>query len=304
MSFAHPRRDERAAAAMEDLASALDAGLSLGQIMGIEDVETGSGPTAALTGRGVRLGPVDRVILDAAEAAGELAAALRERASTYLRRASLVRQVQAKLRYPCFLILLSLLAAVVVSPVSRAGLTPLAIGGLGPLLLGLVAFSIRLGMGRPNSFPLRLPILGPILRDMGELPYLRTLRGLYGAGIPLLQAHPQAVETVPVAHVRQALERADYLLQGGRSLAEALDAGDALSPETRQILAPGEAAGDLEDALDRATNRRDQTLVARTEHGLRLLTGVIYTLSMVVAVYVIVGFYIGYYGQIADLLGR
>ncbi len=167
-----------------------------------------------------------------------------------------------------------------------------------------VALLIRMGLRGTNASPLRLPLLGPILQDLGELPYLQTLRGLYAAGIPLLQAHPQAIKTVPVATMQKDLERADARLQEGRPLAEALDASQALSRETRQILATGETSGDLEGALQRAAIRRDQTLRSRAQRGARVLAGTIYVLAVGVATYVIFSFYTGYYGQLKGILGR
>jgi general secretion pathway protein F len=297
MALPRPHRDEIAALAMEDLASALDAGLPM------EPGADGAHRSAlsALTARGVELEASDRAILEAAEQAGELTRALRERAASRQLRAALVRSLLASLRYPLLLTVVAVLVGLFVSSIIGSGVAPILLAGMAPLLLLSIALLVRMSMRSPGTLPMRVPLLGPILRDLGELPYLQTLRGLYAAGIPILTAHPLAVGTIPVVAIRQSLEVADNLLQRGQPLSEALEAAAALSAETRGILATGEAAGDLEGALHRAAVRRGDTLRHRAERGTRVLGRAVYFMAVGLAVYVILSFYSGLYG---GLLGR
>ena len=296
MALPRPHRDELAALAMEDLASTLDAGLPMET--SADPGGAPPSPLAALVARGVELQLSDRAILEAAERAGDLTRALRERAVSRKLRAALVRSLLASFRYPLLLTVVAVFVGLFVSSISGSGVAPILIAGLAPLLLLTVAFLVRMSLRSPSSLPMRVPLLGPILRDMGELPYLQTLGGLYAAGIPILSAHPMAVGTIPVVAIRQSLETADHLLQRGQPLSEALEAAAALSSETRSLLRTGEAAGDLEGALHRAAVRRGDTLRHRAERGTRFLGRAVYFLAVGLTVYVILSFYSGLYGGI------
>ena len=110
-----------------------------------------------------------------------------------------------------------------------------------------------------------------------------------------LQAHPQAAATCPVADAQSKLLAADRILQQGRPLAEALVQVEALHPETRHLLAVGEQAGTLEDALQRALTRRQAVASVGAAQLSRWIGGACYVFGCLVAVYVIFRVY-GSYG--------
>src|SRR5207245_873420 len=97
-----PRLDDRAALQFEDLASAMDAGLSPTQIGG----QAGEGDLVLhgiLRRRGVRLDSVETAVLTAGWRSGRAGETLRNRARARRDRAELTRRVQTGLRYPLLL---------------------------------------------------------------------------------------------------------------------------------------------------------------------------------------------------------
>lgn len=290
-----PRADERAALACEDLASALDAGIPP-SALGAPPAPREDWPIAALAARGVEMAPAEARMLEAASGSGTLARTLRQRAEARRLRAEVVRRSLAGLRYPALLLLVAFLVSFVMSNVMRSS-TPVLVVALAVLALVALAVAGRRSLRNPRGVVHRVPGLRDLLADLGELPYLQTLHGLYAAGVPLRDAHGQAAAASPVARVRERLMAADLVLQGGVPLADALEQASALQPESQGLLATGEQAGELEDALLRAARRRGDVLRRRVEQGVRTLSVGVYVLAAGVAVYLIFSFYSALYGR-------
>jgi type II secretory pathway component PulF len=290
------RSDEQAAVQFDDLASQFDAGLL--------PVTSGSSPEqgeefvlAALHRVGVRTEPLEDEILRAAWTAGSAPGALRLRAESRRRRAELARTVRAGLRYPIVLGVLAIVSAWIAASVIR---NQWLLVWTVAVVAALALVGWRLGSAiRHGSGPLaRLPVIATLSDSFAELPYLEILQGLYAAGVPLLTAHPRAVQAIPQPLLRERARRADQILQQRRPLAEALEAAGALCAETRQILRTGEHTGDLEGALDRAYRRRSDVAGRLASTTARTVGQAAYTAAGLLVVYVVFSFYHGYYGKL------
>jgi type II secretory pathway component PulF len=284
-----PRADERAALAFEDLASGLDAGLSLA-LLGIDAGANERVLPDLFARRRIALDPSEDLVLVAAWRAGRAPVSLRLLAEQRRSRAQLARTIAGRLVYPTLLCVVAMLVSFVLRSLPGMRWLPWTVLALLGIGAGL-GFALLRALGRGSALVKELPLVGPWLVGMGEIPYLEALCGLYGAGVPLLAAHPQAVATSPVADVRERLQRADAFLQQGRPLGEALAAADALHAETRDLLANGERAGGLEDALLRSLRRR-RDVVSRNAAALgRMLAWGIYLFGAGIAVFVILSYY-------------
>lgn len=287
--------DERAALQFDDLASALDAGLPLASLGG--DPAAGDRAVhAALRTRGVTLTPTEDAVLLHAWRAGKTGSALRGRAMQRRRRAEFVRQVWAGLRYPMLLALLLLMASITTMTV--LGPTFLIVVVTAYAALGVSAWLLGRAARTGDARLAKIPFVGRIIMNLGELPYLETLHALYGAGVQLNQAHAAAVGTVRVGAVRQRLQIADRVLQSGRPLREALHEAIALHPESRQLLATGEQAGQLEDALHRALDRRRDVAARELAGTARRVGQIAYFVALVACVLLIAQFYTSYFARI------
>ena len=136
--------------------------------------------------------------------------------------------------------------------------------------------------------------MAPLIRDVGELPYLVALRGLYAAGILLPEAHDRAIGTSPVAAIRSRLSQATPRLQQGEGFAKSLAAEGALGTESLELITVGETAGDLEDSLNRAAVRRREEFRRRFRRIAKVVGSVVYALAVLLVAYVVVSFYSGY----------
>ncbi len=290
--FESSRRDDLAALQFDDVASQLDAGLAPDQIGG--NPQDGDRLLVELMPRRqVQLDAVDEAVLVAAWQAGRGPAALRRLAETRRRRAELRRVIARGLRYPALLIGLATLIAALIGSAMHLYWLPVTVVTLVALGAVLAVVGRRaLREGRPDW--LRLPLLGDCVRGQGELAYLEILHALYASGVPLLQAHAQAAPVCPIASMRADLLAADALLQQGRSLHEVLTTAGALHDETRQLIGNGERAGNLEEALLRALQRRQDVAQRQIAQISRLATVCAQGFGMLVAAVTVLSFYASY----------
>ncbi len=294
-----PGPDDRAALAFADLASAFEAGLTP-QFLGV--VPGSDGPAAIdalLAARDVTPLPGEREVLAAAWDAGRIGEGLRHRSQVREQRAASRRDVRRALAYPALLLALAL-------PIS--GLVALATGSpvvilvLAVLLVAAVAgVWLARAMAGGSDAVLRLPGIGPLAAELAELPYLEVLHGLYASGVPLLTAHPRALAVCRLPDLHARLRQADQILQQNQPLVQALNAAQALHPETRSLLALGEQAGGLEDALHRALRRRSEATTRRAQALARILAGVAYALAVLVVIAMAFSFYSSYFGALRSL---
>lgn len=293
-----PRTDERAAVVFADLASAIDAGLPLAMLGG--DPDQGDEVLSTLaTRRGVKLSRTERLALEAGWRSGRAAAALRARAEQRQRRAEFHRQVIVGLRYPVLLFVMLLLASLAtmafIGPWMAITLTT-AYSLVGLLTWWLFA-NLRRGDGRLE----RLPLVGGLLADVRELPYLETLHALYAAGVPIVEAHRSAVDAVQMQDLRRHLQIAQTMLEKGEPLRDSLHQSASLDLETRGLLATGEQAGQLEDALQRALRRRQDVAGRKLGNAARRLGQVAYAVAAVGVLVIAVRFYSSYFSMLSGL---
>lgn len=287
---------EAAALQFDDVASALEAGLPLTALGG--DATAGERVVHdILRQRRVRLTPTEDIVLLHAWRAGTAAKALRTRAEQRRQRAEFLRALWSGMRYPLLLLGMVLLLAMVSTTVMGSSFLVTVLAILALLVVGI--WLVRRGIGQGADWVDRLPWLGAMLREAGELPYLEALHALYGAGVPLLAAHEAAVASVSLVALRVRLATADRVLREGKPLAEALGAAAALHAETRQLLATAEPAGQLEDALGRALQRRRDVVARTTATAARRLGTVMYAAAAIAVAVFVVKFYSGYFAQLS-----
>lgn len=292
--------DERAELHYCDLAGAIDAGLPLAALGG--DAAAGDRALhAAVRSRGVRMTPTEDVMLLHGWRAGKAAATLRACADGRRQRAEFGRAVWTGVRYP--LVLALALPLVALGAATFTGPRPLlAIAAVYACAAAAVQ-AVRRAARSGAAWLRRLPAAAGLLDAAAEIPYLETLHALYGAGVPLLQAHAAAVAAAPPGQAAARMKTADAVLRQGRPLHEGLAAAVALHQETRALLLTGERSGQLEDALSRALQRR------RDVHGRALATlgrtvgGAAYTLAALAVLWLAANFYVAYIGRLGQLLG-
>ncbi len=303
-----PSQDEREAYLLADIASASDAGLTVEQILSgpataslPNQVRNAQTLTEGLVEKGLQLAPHEMLMLETAEHAGTFPKTLRTLATHRTARAERGRELRRRLAYPLFLLVFAVGVFSLISWLRSASpWDPILLIGSILGVIGAAALLVRQTVQNPDR-GLIAPVRALVL-DIGELPYLQSLHGLYGAGVKLLEAHNLALKTSPIAGVRRRLDETGRALARGGTLSDALQLCSALHPETRQMLASAEASGDLEDALERAIDRRQAAVDLRSGRFLRITIVAITVLAYGAAIYVIVGFWMERAAAIGSLL--
>ena len=286
------RSHETAALAFEDIASGLDAGLTP-TMLGADTDQGEQILQDLLTRRGVQLTTIEEQVLAAGWQAGRPGPALRSLAEQRQQAADLLRDLRQRMAYPLCVTAMAIVAAAISG--LAIGSSTILVTAL--VVAGLLALALVLG-GRAvaDNHPLllRIPLVGSWLRDRAELPYLRVLHGLYASGVTLRDAHSAACASYPLVDGQQALQRADRLLQDGQPLTAVWAQAPVLASETVQLLSSGEQAGELEQALARALQRRSERAQAQARRLIGILGTTIYVAAASLAIFVIFAFYSSY----------
>jgi type II secretory pathway component PulF len=116
--------------------------------------------------------------------------------------------------------------------------------------------------------------------------------------VPIIDAHRQAVATVRMHGLQERLIMAQKLLEDGASLREALQTSASLSTETRSLLATGEQAGQLEDALQRALIRRQEVAGRKLSNAAQCIGQIAYGLAVIGVTIIVFKFYSGYFAML------
>jgi len=145
---------------------------------------------------------------------------------------------------------------------------------LGVAVLGVVIWqvlkepSIRLAF---DTRLLRLPLLGRLLRDLHAARMARTLGTMVASRLPLLEGLTLTAGTVHNRRLRAASDEIVDAIRGGGSLSAAMRRTGVFPPLLTYLAASGEAAGRLDEMLERAADYLEREFDRFTATALSLL---------------------------------
>lgn len=230
-----------------------------------------------------------RATVAAGERAGHLDLVLNRLADYTESRHETRRKVQGALIYPAILTVLSLLIVIglltyvvpdIVKVFDNQGqalplITQLLIAtsdflreslGVLMLLAMMIGYCIYRILQKPamrfrwHAFMLRLPVAGKLIRDSQASRFVSTLAILTRSGVPLVDALRIAAEVVDNLPMREAVAMAaDRVTEGGR-LAPAIEQSKLFPPMMTNMIASGEASGELDDMLMRTGQMQERAL--------------------------------------------
>ena len=129
--------------------------------------------------------------------------------------------------------------------------------------LGLRAWvSTPKGRLRFDSFTLRIPYFGKVLKKVALARFARTLSTLLDGGIPLLQSLDIVKHVVSNLVLQNAIEAGRDSIREGHSVAEPLKNSGQFPPLLVHMIAVGERSGELESMLSRAADAYDNEVEA------------------------------------------
>ncbi|HEV2563901.1 MAG TPA: type II secretion system F family protein [Microvirga sp.] len=270
--------------------------------------------------------PIYRALVQAGEAAGNLGSAIRRLGDDLMARRALKDDIRNALLYPLFLLvtasagILVLMLVVVpnletllgeggeerLSAVTRIVLEASRIlRNHGVTLLGataVLAVSAALfvlspkGRVRLDAVILRMPVFGPLVRDIETGRFARTLGALLRGGVTLPVAMLIVLRAVANRHMRTAIEDAHRSIVSGAAIGDAIGASRIFRDDAIGLIRVGERTGDLAAALERTAALHE----ARATRQLKALAAML-TPLMTIGFGAIAGVII--YAMLSTILG-
>lgn len=226
----------------------------------------------AIASAGGKLGlfnSLDRSLIQALADSGQLASAYRRLAQWYEQKAADQRFLRSKLAYPLTLLLMALLirpftawfiGTITLTDYILQVLQPLTVMGL--MVYGALHIPFWLGETFDRIW-LHCPVLGNIQIRRNVLYFMQTLALLLEAGIPMLDALPKAVNSMPNRVLQRAFGTLSSRIQARQSFADAVRNLPYLNPVYfyfYEFINTGEMSGRLPEMLQRYANQEQTAL--------------------------------------------
>lgn len=122
-----------------------------------------------------------------------------------------------------------------------------------------------------DSWVLKLPLLGRLLRDLHAARMARTLATMVASRLPLLEGLALTAGTIRNRRLRLASDEIVESIRGGGSLSAAMRRSGVFPPLLTYLAASGEAAGQLDEMLERAADYLEREFDRFTATALSLL---------------------------------
>ena len=165
---------------------------------------------------------------------------------------------------------------------------PLVIGGIvGSYFLARRWLAVPENRYRRDRVLLRVPLLGPLLRDVAVARFTRTLGTLSSAGLPILQALRITRDTLGNAVLMRAVDEVQEKVTTGQALADPLERCGFFPPLLIQIVNIGERSGRLESMLLHAATAFDRQVNSSIKIFTKALPPVLLVFMAVIAGFVL-----------------
>ena len=131
---------------------------------------------------------------------------------------------------------------------------------LGPVFIYLLIqrwAKTNSGRHKLDSFYLKIPIIGKIIRSTSISRFSRTLATLLQGGVPMLTAMNIVQNVANNMVLKEAIAQARTNIREGESIAQPLKESGQFPPMTIQMIKIGEKTGDLEDMLIKVSDTYD-----------------------------------------------
>jgi type IV pilus assembly protein PilC len=142
-----------------------------------------------------------------------------------------------------------------------------------------------------DTFKLRMPIFGQLIRKMSLARFTRTFGTLVSAGVPILSALEIVADTSGNVVVSNAVMRARSAIKEGETIAKPLSESPVFPSMLVQMIAVGEETGALDQMLNKVADFYDEEVSA----GVDSLTSIIEPVMMAVMGLLVGGIVIALY---------
>ncbi len=167
------------------------------------------------------------------------------------------------------------------------------------MLIGILAliFIIRQSLKnetvqlRWHGFLLKIPIIGKLIRSVNAARFARTISGLIDSGTPALASMEAALHTLRNAVMRKAVSEAAIKVREGSPISSSLRQTDAFPPLVVQMVAGGEASGDIGKMFSKSADYLEGEFESVTSIFLSLLNPLIIIMLSIVVLLIILAMY-------------
>ncbi len=240
----------------------------------------------------------------AGERIGRLEEVLERLAEHFEKRQGLRQQVRAALAYPMVLTVFSLAIVSLMLVYVVPQVTPVFVdsgvelpfltqvlmgvsdfsrdyGWLALLALALAAVMVSRALRLPaarirlHRLLLRMPLFGSLSRELNSARLMQSLATLTDAGVSVWESLRVAARLLTNLPMRHAAMAAAEEVSEGKPAAEALERSGLFPPLCIQLIASGEASGELHQLLGRAAEAQERELSARIDTMTSLLQPVL-----------------------------
>jgi type IV pilus assembly protein PilC len=227
-----------------------------------------------------------------------------QRLSTYLEKmVKLKSDVKSALVYPIAVIVISIIVVSVIMIVVIPAFKNIFEGLLGPgerlpwlteivvsisqalasywwligLAIGLFVFALKAwyktekGQRVVDSFLLRLPVFGPILKKIAVARFSRTLSTLLSSGVPILESLDITARTAGNVVVGEAIQKVRVGIEQGQTFVEPLKSSGVFPIMVSQMIGVGEQTGALDAMLSKIADFYEQEVDAAIANLLALM---------------------------------
>jgi len=116
-----------------------------------------------------------------------------------------------------------------------------------------------------DTFLLRLPLFGDIMKKSALATMTRTLSSLFSSSVPILQAMSMTEKVVENEVISRVLAKSRQSLEQGGSLTEPMDGHWAFPPLIPHMIAIGEQTGSLDTMLGKVADFYEKEVNAATD---------------------------------------
>jgi general secretion pathway protein F len=111
-----------------------------------------------------------------------------------------------------------------------------------------------------DTFLLRVPLVGKVIRGLNTARFARTLSILTASAVPVLEALRISAEVVTNQPMRQAVSDAALRVREGAPIGRSLAAKKIFPPMMIHLISSGESSGELEKMLERAATNQEREM--------------------------------------------
>lgn len=143
-----------------------------------------------------------------------------------------------------------------------------------------------------DSFMLKMPVAGMLIRKIAVARFCRTLGTLVASGVPILEALGITADTAGNRVVKDAVMATRKSIEAGRTIAGPLKASNAFPPMVVQMIAVGEETGALDTMLTKIAQFYEDEVDTAVEGLMALLEPVMIVFLGVVIGGIVVSMYL------------